>query len=338
EGLVAIPARNLLVTANEVDLVEDGGVRSHVMIYELQDGDAVYPTLVADDGDKGLPIGWGALSGLVADAETPGRLYAVTDSFYGDRPQILVIDATADPARITDGLVVTRNGEPASALDLEGIALAEDGGFWLASEGRTDRDIPHAILKVDDTGAIVEEVSLPEALLANEIRFGFEGVTTIGTGDELTLWMAVQREWEDDPKGLVKLVAYTPSSGEWGAVHYPLEAAETGWVGLSEITAAGDIVYIVERDNQIGSAARIKQLYAVPTASLTPAALGGELPVVEKTLVRDFLPDLQAWNGYVQDKVEGFAIDADGNAFAVTDNDGVDDASGETFFMRLGQL
>ena len=40
EGLVAIPSRNLLVTANEVDLVEDGGARSHVMIYELAEGDA----------------------------------------------------------------------------------------------------------------------------------------------------------------------------------------------------------------------------------------------------------------------------------------------------------
>src|SRR5690606_20963641 len=33
EGAVAIPDRNLLVTANETDLGEDGGARSHVMIY-----------------------------------------------------------------------------------------------------------------------------------------------------------------------------------------------------------------------------------------------------------------------------------------------------------------
>ena len=55
--------------------------------------------------------------------------------------------------------------------------------------------------------------------------------------------------------------------------------------------------------------------------------------------IRDLLPDLRAaTNGYVVDKVEGFAIDKDGNAFVVTDNDGVDDSSGETLFLRLGSI
>ena len=45
EGMVAIPARNLLVTANEVDFVEDGGARSHVMIYERAEGPAAYPMI-----------------------------------------------------------------------------------------------------------------------------------------------------------------------------------------------------------------------------------------------------------------------------------------------------
>ena len=55
--------------------------------------------------------------------------------------------------------------------------------------------------------------------------------------------------------------------------------------------------------------------------------------------MRDLIPDLKAaTNGYVVDKVEGFAIDADGNAFVVTDNDGVDDSSGETLFLRLGNI
>jgi hypothetical protein len=36
--------------------------------------------------------------------------------------------------------------------------------------------------------------------------------------------------------------------------------------------------------------------------------------------------------------VEGFAIDKDGHAFIITDNDGVDDHSGETQFISLGKL
>ena len=41
---------------------------------------------------------------------------------------------------------------------------------------------------------------------------------------------------------------------------------------------------------------------------------------------------------YVLDKVEGFAIDRNGDAYVVTDNDGVDDSSGETLFLRLGNI
>lgn len=137
----------------------------------------------------------------------------------------------------------------------------------------------------------------------------------------------------------MKLVAYNLETEEWGAVRYPLDPApEGGWIGLSEITVEGDHVYIIERDNQIGAAARIKQLTRVPLAEMVPAPLGGDLPLVGKEVVRDFLPDLAAPNGYVADKLEGFAIDAAGFAYAVTDNDGVDDSSGETHFLPLGSI
>jgi hypothetical protein len=62
------------------------------------------------------------------------------------------------------------------------------------------------------------------------------------------------------------------------------------------------------------------------------------LPVVAKKELRDLRPDLSAPNGYVLDKVESFAIDAAGDAYVITDNDGVDDHSGETQFFALGKL
>ncbi len=334
EGAVAIPSRNLFVTANEADLGEDGGPRSHVMIYALQDGAADYPTLVSGMDEDGRPIGWGAISGMVADPDRDGVLYAVNDSFYGMQPAIFTIDASQSPARITAKTVVTRGGQPAQKLDLEGVALDGQGGFWLASEGRTDRLIPHALYHVDAGGAIRREIAFPPELLAHEIRFGAEGVTRIGD----TLWIAMQREWGDDAEGFVKLVSYNTETREWGAVSYPLETPERGWMGLSDITAHGDWVYVVERDNQIGQNAQVKRLYRVPAAQMTPAPLGGDLPVVEKELVRDLIPDLQAWGGYVVDKVEGLAIAPDGTAWLSTDNDGVDDSSGETFFWSIGKL
>jgi uncharacterized protein YxjI len=45
---------------------------------------------------------------------------------------------------------------------------------------------------------------------------------------------------------------------------------------------------------------------------------------------------MQAGRGWISDKAEGFAITADGRVFAVTDNDGVNDASGETLLLQLG--
>ncbi|MEO1308273.1 MAG: esterase-like activity of phytase family protein, partial [Pseudomonadota bacterium] len=232
EGYVTIPERNLLVTANEVDLIEDGGVRAHVMIYQYGEGAPAYPMLTSAgiSQDNGAPVGWGAISGMVADADEPGIIYAVNDSFYGQQPTIFRIDATAQPAKIVDYIRVTRDGYPAQKLDMEGIALDGEGGFWIASEGRTDRVTPHAIYRVTAEGEIDEEIGLPPELMAVERRFGFEGVTKVGDA----LWMAVQREWADDPENHVKLVSYNLETETWGAVLYPKADPETGWVGLSE--------------------------------------------------------------------------------------------------------
>ncbi|NTF07240.1 esterase-like activity of phytase family protein [Agrobacterium rubi] len=335
EGAVAIPSRNLLVTANEADLVEDGGARSHVMIYERAEGQAAYPQLTSATVD-GAPIGWGALSGLVGDADKDGILYAISDSVYGNQPSIYTIDATQKPALITSVLRVKRDGQPAQKLDMEGITLDGKGGFWVASEGNSEKLVPHALYNINAKGEIKTEIALPKELREGETRFGFEGITLIGKGDDATLWMAVQREWGNDEKGTVKLVSYNLKSKEWGAVHYPLDKTGDGWVGLSEITAHGDKVYIVERDNQIGEKAKIKKLYSVAIADLKPGKIGGALPLVKKTEAHDFLPDLKAQtNGYVVDKLEGFAFDKSGKAFAVTDNDGVDDSSGETLFFPV---
>jgi len=330
EGYVTIPSRGLLISANETDLGADGGARSHVMIFQYQDAPAAYPMLTSEGMDQ--LTGWGAISGMVADED--GIVWAITDSFYGYQPRIYKIDTTRTPAHIVEAIDVTRAGYAAQKLDLEGITLDGEGGFWLASEGNAAKLVPHALYHVNAKGAIKEEVALPAELFVNQTRFGFEGVTRIGD----TLWMAVQREWADDAKNFVKLVAYNTETGEWGAVRYEKTAPDYGWTGLSEIVAHGDWVYLVERDNQLGDLAVTKLVTRVPLAEMVPAPLGGELPVVNHEVVRDLIPDLQATGGYVVDKVEGLAIAADGTAWVSTDNDGVDDSSGETLFFTIGQL
>ncbi|WP_439272348.1 esterase-like activity of phytase family protein [Pseudochrobactrum sp. HB0163] len=338
EGVLAIPSRNLLITANEKDFGKEGGARSHVMIYELQDKPAAYPQLVSAMNEDGTPIGWGALSGLVADDNKDDIFYAVSDSFYYAAPTIYTIDASQKPAKITSALLVKRGADAAQKLDLEGIATDGKGGFWLANEGNQKKLVPHAILHVNEKGEIKKEIALPEELLKGQIRFGAEGITRTGEGDDEALWIAMQREWADDEKGQVKLLHYNIKNDEWTAIAYPLDKAEKGWVGLSEITAHNGALYIIERDNQIGENAAIKRLYKVALEGLKPVKIGEKLPLVEKTLAHDFIPDLKKLNGIVPDKIEGFAIDKNGIGYAVTDNDGMDDSTGETQFFSIGKI
>src|SRR5690606_15986084 len=95
-----------------------------------------------------------------------------------------------------------------------------------------------------------------------------------GSGADETVWLAVQREWKDDPKGLTKLVSYKLADKSFGVVHYPLDAVEKGWIGLSEITSVNDGLVIIERDNQVGHDEKVKQLTYVPLEGITPVAPG----------------------------------------------------------------
>ncbi len=54
--------------------------------------------------------------------------------------------------------------------------------------------------------------------------------------------------------------------------------------------------------------------------------------------MRDLIPDLTADNGPVLEKAEGIMVTAKRDAFIVTDNDGVDDSSGETQLINLGDI
>lgn len=340
EGLLAIPQRDLFVSASETDVGEKAGARSAVMIYRRAEQVAAYPTIQSAD-ENGLPIGWGALSGLAADRAAPGKLFAITDSAYTPS-RLLEIDATQKPVKITGAITVTKDGKPAS-YDLEGIATREGGGFWLASEGNPEKkDAPLAdiLLRVSAKGEVEEEIRLPEALAKHAIRFGFEGVAVTGTGADETVWLAVQREWKDDPKGKAKLLSYKPATKEWGVLHYPLSQPAAGfWMGLSELVSLGDDRFaVIERDNGFGAKA-VKTLQTFSVKGLKPAAIGAaEIPTVTKTLLRDLTPDLMKAGGYGLDKVEGMTIDKAGNLFVVTDNDGVDDSSGETQFFAFGPL
>ncbi|MCP5199138.1 MAG: esterase-like activity of phytase family protein [Gammaproteobacteria bacterium] len=359
EGLLAIPARGLLVASGEAD-DPSLGVRSAMMIYQLQRGDADYPQILSEDV-RGKPIPWSALSGMVA---VPGRddtLLAVWDSYYAES-RVLRIDASDKPAVITESTPI-RGGT--GNYDPEGIAIAPDRTLWVASEGNASDSRPNRLLQLDSNGILLNEIGLPDAILACRaasanratLGSGFEGVAVLpGKRRErdYRLMVAQQRGWDyttpecedldDDDGGLdahgqprrTRLWIYDPADGSWEHIAWTLAdlPPDAAWVGLSEVTRTpdGDLL-VLERDNRTGDFAALKTLAKVDRR----ATRDGLVEAAEKDVV-DLLPALRASHGWVSDKPEGVAVTDAGKVYVVTDNDGVDDWSGETWFLRLGRL
>lgn len=373
EGALAIPSRNLLIVASEADARGDK-LRSVLNIYSYSQNEQQYPTLVSVDRNNGTPIPFSALSGLSADPKNASRLYSIEDSFYNSN-RIFEIDVSQSPAVINNEINIIDSNEVFAALatvdlvdtavddddatridvfdeadladminddktvniDPEGISVASDGGFWVASEGSGtlgDLDRPinslNFIFKTDEQGVIESVVTLPDAVNAKQIRFGFEGIAEYNGN----AYVAFQRVWDGDTN--VRIGVYNVATQIWSFLFYPLDAVESqngGWVGLSDITSLGDGKFLVlERDNQGGLDAAIKRIYQIDTAGTA----NGDL--VSKTLVRDLMADLQVPNGSIYEKVEGLAVMKNGDTYIVNDNDGVDDNSGEIQLLNLGNI
>ena len=359
EGILPIPERNMLAVSSEVD-EPDNAVRSAVTLYRLG-GQESQPSIVsADEGDA--PIGWGALGALTADPKDANRLYAASDSAYANG-WVYTIDASKQPAVITERRAVKRDGAPAEDLDIEGISVAADGGFWIASEGKKGKD--NRLFHTDKDLNITSTVELPADVAEHIGKWGLEGVSS--TKDENgveQLFAAVQRPLWKDPEAkklealegenTTRIGKYNTKTKQWQWFGYELEkpAGKGDWMGLSEITALDDKhLLVIERDKLNGPDAKVKRVMKVtlPEGGAEGAAAGangganggasGEaLPMVKKELAVDVLPKLRATNGWTQEKLEGFTIAADGQMYAVTDNDALEDATGETVFLRLGKV
>lgn len=335
EGVLPIPSRNLLVIASEADDAE-AGVRATISVYGFGDqfaaagGTPMFPSIVSGDLD-GTPIGWGALGALSADPADENRLYTATDAAYGPA-RVLGIDLTQTPALIDSELPVTDNGE-ALALDVEGVSARPDGGYVLGVEG--EEGPGNELVMVAADGSIENRVTLPSDIAAELGGQGIEGVAVDGDN----IWVALQRELESDPPGVVRIGRYSPDGDSWEWFGYQLETTDTDgdWIGLSEIAVYDGSLLVLERDKLNGPDAQVKAIYRVAIPDGSGVTSLTEAPdVLPKTLARNLLPDLQATNGFVQEKVEGFAIAGNGNLYVVTDNDGLDDANGETQFFDLG--
>ncbi len=358
EGGLAIPSRNLFAVASESD-IRSAAIRAGINLYSYNLQAAKYPTLQSANQDKGNPIPWSALSALSADTNNPNILYSIEDSFFGQN-RIFTVDVSNKPAlilnetKIMDSnnvfansgvnatlasfsnseLAAMINADKSVNIDPEGLAQAADGGFWIASEGSgaaADAKSSNLIFKTDTYGVIQSVISLPAPVNALQTNNGFEGIAEYNN----SLYLAFQRAWagETNPRiGIYDLATQT-----WKFVYYPLDAYSSqyagGWVGLSEITSIGNGEFMVlERDNRGGPDAAIKRLYKINLQAVTDGQ------TISKTLIKDIQPALASTQGSLLEKVEGVALMSNDDVYIVTDNDGVNDHSGETQLMNLGKL
>ncbi len=383
EGILPVENRNMLLVSSEVDEAENG-VRSAVNVYQLSDKKDPQPSIVADKSE----LGFSALGALTAHPTDAKTLYAASDSALAEG-RVYTVDVSDKnaPARITDARSVMQDDKPAEGLDIEGISAREDGGFWIASEGKTGDK--NAIHRTDGDLNIEETISLPDDVAKHIGKWGLEGVDAIddGKGGEY-VYAAIQRPLWKDPEakpleGLegdntVRIGRYSTTDKTWEWFSYELDSTDKDgdWIGLSELTVVDkNTLAVIERDKQNGPNAAIKRIMKVTlpdgaeaggaveadSADEAPIAGSGTAPgadgsgsggggaagtaeesakpqKVKKAVAVDVLPKLQALNGWTQEKLEGFTIAADGEAYAVTDNDALDDATGETVFLRLGKV
>ena len=359
EGLLAIPQRNLLIASGEED-APSFGVRSTVMIYELKNAPPTYPQILSRR-PSGQPIPWSALSGMVSMPWNPNNLLGIWDSYYSES-KIFLINVSTSTAIITGSLTLTPQ-DGTGGYDPEGIAIAPDHTIWIASEGNASDSTPNLLLQVDLAGNVLHEIGLPPEIIAcraatakrGTLGSGFEGVAVLRGPGFYRLLVAQQRGWDyttpecesldDDAGGFdaagepkqTRLWIYTPSTGEWDHVSWELAAkpANASWVGLSEITELPDLggYMLIERDNRTGNFGVLKTLVKISRESLVDL----QVQAPEKSVFNLRTP-LTATNGWITDKPEGTAVSAEGRVYAVTDNDGVEDWSGETQFLNLGTL
>lgn len=280
---------------------------------------------------------WGTLSGLTAHPTDPNRLYAVTDQDSAPI-RIVEIELTPQAAKVVRQISVT--GPGGETLDTEGIVAKPDGGFWLASEGGAGNVPANRLLEVDPEGKILRTIGLPDALAPSIGKKGFEGVALEGPAPGARLVVAFQAPLAGDPADCTRIGVVDPATGNWSFYFYPLDRIGSGdLTGVSEVLHLRDRTFAaIERDGK-GGKKSIKwittfDLPAEPATASPDAAAGQTPPRLEKRRALDLVPMFLDAGRKVEKEVEGLALAADGQIYAVTDNDN----ERPTVLLRLGPV
>ena len=316
EGLLAIPDRNLFLTANE----DDGTINV------FQASPKATPHYTSTEPlvkTTTVTRPFSAISGMAT--RVASNFYAVPDNAIAPS-RIYELRHQGAEMIVSNTLPITKAGEPVN-YDLEGIAIAPNGDLWMVSEGdnREGRERPNMLIRANSAGVVQEEIGLPPADAAAITRFGFEGVATSADGN--TVYVAVQRAFEGE--SMTRIAAYDVASNTWDYFFYPLDTDNVeGWVGLSEISRDIDGSFVViERDNQGGengaANVRVKRVYRI---DLDPAKANLKADLKDghtgdRKLAKTLVVDLVADYDWLHEKVESLAVTESGYWIA-SDNDG----------------
>jgi hypothetical protein len=267
---------------------------------------------------------------LTAHATDPRRLFAVTDQ---DSPplRIVEIEVSETSARVVRQISVS--APDFDDLDIEGLVIKPDGGFWLASEGQAGNSPPNVLLDIDAEGRLLRSIRVPEAVAGRIQRQGFEGVALVPSSAGEQLVVSFQSGFAGDREDVSRIGVVDLASGAWTFYLYPLERLENGDVsGLSDILHLGDRHFaLLERDGKGGRRA-LKWITTIELGTTTGADISDAALVLSKRRVFDFVPMFLDLDRKVEKEIEGLTIAADGQVYAVTDNDN----KRATVLLRLG--
>ena len=223
-------------------------------------------------------------------------------------------------------------------LDLEGIALAHDGTFWMAEE------YGPSLVQFSADGVFLGELSpgkgLPDMFRHRRMNRGFEGVAVRGK----SVWAALESPLDNPPsKGevnskssrLTRLIEMDPSRRvSLAQFAYILDEADTG--KINDIAFDGpDTLLVLERGGE--GRHKWKKLYRAHLSGATnlqrlSSKVGGKTGALESLLPKDFpansltpvrkelVLDLNE-AGVPEEKAEGIDVVDDKFVALIIDND-----------------